>query len=552
MARAKSKPKPISPTNPQKRIDEHPAFLLGKHPTEDSFLASYGQQFVMLAAPPGTGKGVGAVIPNLLSYPDSMVVNDPKFENWEITSGFRASAGHKVYRFSPERLETHRWNPLSAINRDPLYRLGEIRTIARVLFVSDNPKNQEWYNKAGNVFTAMLLYLMETPDMPFTLPQAYEIGSLGTGMGTWAQQIIELRSTGPNALSFEALRELNGVFEASKNKSSGWSTTVDIVRDVLSVYAEKTVAWAVSGDDIDLSKAREEKMTAYFSVTEGSLKKYGPLMNLFFTQAIRLNSKVIPEQGGHCADGTLRYKYQLALLMDELAIMGRIEILETAPALTRGAGLRFFFIFQGKDQLRAIYGEEAANGIMKAIHNEIVFAPGDIKLAEEYSRRLGNTTVRVHNQSLNRQKHEIGARGQTDSYSEQPRPLMLPQEVNELPYDKQLIFVQGTQTTPALKILARKIYYYEEEVFKSREKLPPPPLPVGDASKIDALTVPVRTIESKVAVADTKPMQAEQRQRWNPKDKASEVAQAEADKAQPVEVEPDPEPVQADETSEPM
>ena len=550
MARAKSKP--FSPSNPQKRIDEHPAFLLGKHPTEDSFLASYGQQFVMLAAPPGTGKGVGAVIPNLLSYPDSMVVNDPKFENWEITSGFRASAGHKVYRFSPERLETHRWNPLSAINRDPLYRLGEIRTIARVLFVSDNPKNQEWYNKAGNVFTAVLLFLMETPDMPFTLPQAYEIGSLGTGMGTWAQQVIELRSTGPNALSFEALRELNGVFEASKNKSSGWSTTVDIVRDVLSVYAEKTVAWVVSGDDIDLSKAREEKTTAYFSVTEGALKKYGPLMNLFFTQAIRLNSKVIPEQGGHCADGTLRYKYQLALLMDELAIMGRIESMETAPALTRGAGLRFFLIFQGKDQIRAIYGEEAANAIMKAIHNEIVFAPGDIKLAEEYSRRLGNKTVRVHNQSLNRQKHEVGARGQTDSYSEQPRPLMLPQEVNELPYDKQLIFVQGTKNTPPLKILARKIFFYEEEVFKARANMPPPPLPVGDASKIDALTVPVRTVEAKVAVADTKPMQAEQRQRWNPKDKASEVARAEAVKAQPPEVEPDPEPAQADDTPETM
>ncbi|WP_183137782.1 type IV secretory system conjugative DNA transfer family protein, partial [Pseudomonas savastanoi] len=110
---------------------------LGKHPTEDSFLASYGQQFVMLAAPPGSMKGVSAVIPNLLSYPDSMVVNDPKFENWDITSGFRAAAGHKVRRFSPERLETHRWNPVSAISRDPLYRLGDIRTLARVLFVSD-------------------------------------------------------------------------------------------------------------------------------------------------------------------------------------------------------------------------------------------------------------------------------------------------------------------------------------------------------------------------------------------------------------------------------
>ncbi|POD69565.1 conjugal transfer protein [Pseudomonas syringae group genomosp. 3] len=550
---AKAKSQPISPDNPQERIEEHPAFLLGKHPTKDVFLASYGQQFVMLAAPPGTGKGVGAVIPNLLSYPDSMVVNDPKFENWEITSGFRASAGHKVYRFSPERLETHRWNTLSAISRDPLYRLGEIRTIARVLFVSDNPKNQEWYNKAGNVFTAILLYLMETPEMPFTLPQTYEIGSLGTGIGTWAQQIIELRSIGPNALSFETLRELNGVYEASKNKSSGWSTTVDILRDVLSVYAEKTVAWAVSGDDIDFAKMREEKTTVYFSVTEGNLKKYGPLMNLFFTQAIRLNSKVIPEQGGHCPDGTLRYKYQLGLLMDELAIMGRIESMETAPALTRGAGLRFFLIFQGKDQIRDIYGENAANGIMKAIHNEIVFAPGDIKLAEEYSRRLGNTTVRVHNQSLNRQKHQVGAQGQTDSYSEQPRPLMLPQEVNELPYDKQLIFIQGTKTTPPLKILARKIFFYEEAVFKARANMPPPPLPVGDASKIDALTVPVRTIEAKVAVADAKPMQAEQRQRWNPKEKAANAVPAKPDAAQPVdEPDPEPTPVQADDTLDTM
>lgn len=440
-----SKARGYSPENKQKRIEEYPAFLLGKHPTKDSFLASYGQQFVMLAAPPGTGKGVGLVIPNCLSYPDSMVVNDPKFENWEITSGFRAAAGHKVFRFSPERLETHRWNPLTPISRDPLYRLGEIRTLSSVLFVSDNPKNQEWYNKAGNVFTAIILYLMETHSMPCTLPQAYEVGSLGTGMGVWAQQVIDARSSGPDALSAECLRELNGVLEASKNKSSGWSTTVDIVRDVLSMYAEKTVAWAVSGDDIDFAKAREEKTTIYFSVTEGSLKKYGPLMNLFFTQAIRQNSKVLPEQGGHCADGTLRFKYQLALLMDEFAIMGRMEIMETAPALTRGAGLRFFLIFQGKDQIRAqrAYGTEAANGIMKAIHNEIVFAPGDIELAKEYSARLGNTTVRVQNQSFN--TRDMTDKSKTDSFNEQSRPLMLPQEINELPYDQELIFVQGTK-----------------------------------------------------------------------------------------------------------
>lgn len=493
-----SKVHAYSPENPQKRIEEYPPILLGKHPKNDTFLASYGQQFVMLAAPPGTGKGVGSVVPNALSYPDSMVINDPKFENWLITSGFRASVGQKVFRFSPELLETHRWNPLTQLSRDPLYRLGEIRTLSSVLFVSSNEKNQEWYTKAGNVFTAILLYMMETPGLPFTLPQAYEVGALGSAMGTWAEQVLQSRSDGPDALSAECRRELNGVFEASKNKSSGWSTTADIVRDVLSMYAEKTVAWAVSGDDIDFSKARMEKTTIYFSMREESLKKYGPLMNLFFTQAIRQNSRVLPEQGGNCADGTLKYKYQLFLLMDEFAIMGRMEIMETAPALTRGAGLRYMIIFQGKDQIRAVYGVEAGNAIMKAFHNEIVYAPGDIDLAEQYSKRLGNTTVRVQNQSFS--GRDVTDKNKTDSFSEQPRPLMFAQEINDLPYDKELIFVQSTKTTEPLKIRARKIFYYEEEVFKARANMPPPLIPMGDASLIDGLVVPIRMIEAKVAL----------------------------------------------------
>jgi type IV secretion system protein VirD4 len=489
-----------SPSKPQKRIEKHPALLIGKHPKKDSFLASYGQTFLMLAAPPGTGKGVGIVIPNLLSYPDSVVVNDPKFENWDTTAGFRAAMGHKVFRFSPERLETHRWNPLARLSRDPLYRLGEIRTMASVLFVSDNPKNQEWYNKAANVFGAIILYLMETPELPCTLPQVYEVAALGSAMGVWAQQVIEARSGGPSALSNECLRELNGVYEASKNKSSGWSTTADIVRDTLAMYGEKTVAWAVSGDEIDFSKLREERISIYFCVNSDSLKKYGPLMNLFFTQAIQQNSKVLPEQGGHCEDGSLRLKYQVLFLIDEIAIMGRMEVMETAPALTRGAGLRYLIIFQGKDQMRSerTYGVQAGNGIMKAFHMEVVYGTGDIELAKEYSERLGNKTVRVKDLSVNRGGER---RTSTDSYKEQPRALLLPQEVNELPYGEELIFVQGTKTTPPINIRARKIFWYEEEVFNDRAFMKSPELPLGDATKIEGLTVPVRTIEPKAAVA---------------------------------------------------
>lgn len=495
-----------SPTNLQKRIDTFPPILIGKHPTKNSFLASYGQQYVMLAAPPGSSKGVSGAIPNLLSYPDSIVINDPKFEAWDATSGFRAAAGQKVFRFSPELMQTHRWNPLTAVSRDPLFRLGAIRSLANVLYVSENPKNQEWYNKAANVFTAIILYLMETPELPCTLPQSYEIGSLGVGIGAWAEGVIEERADSDRPLSAECYRELRSVAEASKAKS-GWSTTVDVLLGVLTFYGEKTIAWALSGDDIDFSKMREEKTSVYFCVTEAGLKKCGPLMNLFFSQAIRQNSTVLPAKGGHCADGSLRLKYQVLFLMDEVAVMGRIEVMETAPALNRAYGLRFFIIFQNRDQMLAdrTYGKETGNAIMKTFAIEIVFAPGDYETAKHYSDFLGDTTLRTKKISVGRGKQ--GASTNTNIESER-RPLMLPQEINELPYEEELILIQGTKVNKPLKVRARKIFYYEEPVFKARADMTPPDVPEGDLIKVNSLTVPVALPKPKTVAVIAPHLQA--------------------------------------------
>lgn len=478
-----------SPEKPQKRIEKYPGIILGKHPTKDEFLVSYGQTFVDLAAEPGSGKTVGFVIPNLLSYPDSMVVNDPKFECWAVTAGFRAAAGHKVFRFSPELLETHRWNPLSTIRRDPLYRLGDCRTIASSLYVADNPKNQEWYSKAATVFTALVLYLIETPGMPCTLPQVYEISALGTGMAGWAERVIAERAASDTPLSNECVRELTGIAEQAKAKGGGWGTTSDIVRSCLTMYSEKTVAWAVSGDDIQFDKMREEKTTVYFCASEDTLEKYAPLMSMFYAQAIRQNSKGQPDKGGHCPDGSLRLKYQVWTLMDEFAIMGRIKVMETAPAVTRGAGLRYGIIYQNREQLKAddVYGSKA-EALLKAFHIQIVYTPKDVKEAEEYSKRLGNRTEKVYSGSVSDGDKK---RSTSTSWSLQPRPLMLPQEILELPYEEQLIFVGGTRRTEPLKIRCRKIFWYEEPEFLERANWPTPPVPSGDAALIDAMTVSV-------------------------------------------------------------
>ena len=137
---------------------------------------------------------------------------------------------------------------------------------------------------------------METPELPLTLPQVYEITSLGDELPGWITDTIEARENANRPLSDETIRELMIVVAMSANEKS-WGIYTDILSEILGVYGEKKVAWAVSGNDIDFSKMREKRMSVYFSVTEGAVEKFGTLMNLFFTQLMRANSKVLPEDG---------------------------------------------------------------------------------------------------------------------------------------------------------------------------------------------------------------------------------------------------------------
>lgn len=106
------------------------------------YLRFAGQQFVLLAAPARSGKGVGIMIPNLLTYSDSVVVLDIKQENFRLTAGFRRAHGQAVYLFNPfaEDGRTHRYNPLSVI-ADGMFRVGDILAIGYVLYPAGGMTN---------------------------------------------------------------------------------------------------------------------------------------------------------------------------------------------------------------------------------------------------------------------------------------------------------------------------------------------------------------------------------------------------------------------------
>ena len=142
--------------------------LVGKK--NGRYLTYGGYQFVILAAPTRSGKGVGIVVPNCLNYSDSLVVLDIKGENFDITSGFRAKHGQKVYLFAPfdEAGVTHRYNPLEYISDDPAQCLGDIDAIGTALYSGGNQNDKFWSENAKDLFRGLCLFVLERKDLPKT------------------------------------------------------------------------------------------------------------------------------------------------------------------------------------------------------------------------------------------------------------------------------------------------------------------------------------------------------------------------------------------------
>ena len=88
--------------------------VLGK--LDRAYLRHDGPEHVLCFAPTRSGKGVGLVVPSLLTWPGSAIVHDIKGENWTLTAGWRARFSHCLL-FNPTDPRSARYNPLLEVRR---------------------------------------------------------------------------------------------------------------------------------------------------------------------------------------------------------------------------------------------------------------------------------------------------------------------------------------------------------------------------------------------------------------------------------------------------
>ena len=421
--------------------DEAPDLLIGKY--GNNYLRWSGNEFLYLAAPTRSGKGVGIVIPNCLHYRDSMVVFDPKLENFLITGGYRAAHGQEVFLFNPggrmpehERnpnapLVSHRWNPCTYIRRNPVYTYKDVKNIASIMYpkpAKDNGSATFFQESAQNLFAGLLLYMVETeherdlslPENKTTLANLFRL-TTPSGDRTlveWIKDEMILREQQTHTQLSQNCRSLLMGF-ANGNAKTGADILATLIAP-LGIFIDPVVEAATSGDDFYLDEVRKKRMTVYIGIVPTETAVFSRLTNLFFSQLITVNI-----EQGLPSNNPDALKYQCCLLMDEFTALGVIPAIQHGVSYIAGYGLRLLLIIQTPSQVTDLYGRDATRTFFTNFGCQIVYPPREQTDAEEYSKLVGYETYKAKSVS-----HSSGkGNSHSTSITDQRRAVMNPDEM---------------------------------------------------------------------------------------------------------------------------
>jgi len=442
-----------------KALGDHPAGIIAACRVDGRFV-SIKDKHMLLASPTRSGKGVSTAIPNGLHWRQSIVFLDVKREAYEKTAGQRSTYG-QVFLFDPftEDRRSHRWNPFGYVSLDPHQRSADIEAIASSLYKETPGHDPFWTHASRGAFQAVCEWLFdrmlgirqrqpptEEPAWP-TLGDVYRFLSAVGAPGESKQDVFRRHMTAPFAGDKARMGLGNLVELADQTFSSIIATTQAPLR----IFGNPVVDAATSGNDFDLRDLRRRVQSIYVGVAPARLVEARGILNLFFEQAIKLNGTTLPEH-----DETL--KYQCLFMLDEFTSLGKVDIIPTATSWLAGYGVRIVVIIQSVAQLEAVYGAETARGMVTNLGCQVIFAPREQRDADEFSKMLGETTVR--------RKQRTRSYGQGGSYSVTEvidrRPLLNPDEIKALDPEKAIVLIEGV----GRPIMGDKIFYYRDPYFK--------------------------------------------------------------------------------------
>lgn len=453
----------------------HDGVVLGRY--DEHYLRHDGPEHILCFAPTRSGKGVGLVVPSLLTWPGSAIVHDIKGENWQLTAGFRARHG-RVLLFDPTNAKSSAYNPLLEVRRGE-WEVRDVQNIADILVDPEGSleKRNHWEKTSHALLVGAILHVLYAePDKTLAGVAAFLSDPRRPIESTLASMMktAHLGEAGPHPVIASAAREL---LNKSDNERSGVLSTA---MSFLGLYRDPVVAEVTRHCDWRITDlvAAKHPATLYLVVPPSDIARTKPLIRLILNQVGRRLTEDLQAKAG---------RHRLLLMLDEFPALGRLDFFESALAFMAGYGLKSFLIAQSLNQIEKAYG--ANNSILDNCHVRVSFATNDERTAKRVSDALGTATEMkaMKNYAGHRLSPWLGHL--MVSRSETARPLLTPGEIMQLPPTDEIVMAAGLAP-----IRAKKARYYEDARFKER-LLPPPKLAASAVGRRDdwsSLPVPDR------------------------------------------------------------
>jgi type IV secretion system protein VirD4 len=435
--------------------------FLGQH--DDKYLRHEGPEHVLTFAPTRSGKGVGLVVPTLLSWPTSAVIHDIKGENWQLTAGWRARFSHCLL-FNPTDAKSAAYNPLLEVRRGA-HEVRDVQNIADILVDPEGAleRRNHWEKTSHALLVGAILHVLYAGEDKSLRGVANFLSDPACPFEVTLHRMMTTRhlDDGPHPVVASAARE---VLNKADNERSGVLSTA---MSFLGLYRDPTVGAVTSRCDWRIADliAAEHPVSLYLVVPPSDINRTKPLIRLILNQVGRRLTESLDGSDG------IERRHKLLLMLDEFPALGRLDFFESALAFMAGYGIRSFLIAQSLNQIDKAYGVNHA--ILDNCHVRVTFATNDERTAKRISDTLGTAT------ELRAQRNYAGHRlapwlgHLMVSRQETARPLLTPGEVMQLPPDEAVVMVSGQ---PPIK--AKKLRYYLDVNF-TRRVLPPPVLDEG-------------------------------------------------------------------------
>ena len=405
-------------------------------------------QNVCVIARVGAGKTSRYIIPNVLErakHPCSLVVNDPKGEVYEATSGYMQANGFRVVVINPEDPQhSDTFNPLAEARNEI-----EVDQIAEILIKVSKPKNTNdefWSNGAirfVSVFLACLRNVGRENPALNNLHNLYRFFQNFGDDGADIERFIARYSVDQDDPTDERLwYEWKGCMTGN---DEGVQSFILNALTALKAMNNRNIAKITASSSFELETLRQQKTVVYFITPPQHQEYYSFLTSLFFRSVFNASMRKLPD----------RHTLPLYVLYDEFGHSTLPNFVSTANTI-RGYKVSLSIVLQSIAQLSAKYDKDNAQAMLGGFHTSLAFAGSDPETALFFERIIGKTRYYQTTDYLNH----------LEQYREQS--LFLSNEIRTM-NDDQTLIVSGNQNP----ILIPSKGYFQVGWMKRATKKPP-------------------------------------------------------------------------------